>query len=125
MINNRLDRLSEYPFTRLTRLLADIPIRSNHEPIVMSLGEPQHEPPALIDEVLRRHAHLWSRYPPAAGTPEFRAAIGEWLTRGYRLPSGLLDPDRSVLPVAGTREALFLAGLLAVPDAGTAARRRC
>ncbi|UEM03971.1 aminotransferase class I/II-fold pyridoxal phosphate-dependent enzyme [Skermanella rosea] len=116
LVNDRLGRLSDYPFTRLASLLAGITPRVNAEPVVMSVGEPQHAPPALIDQVLRTQAHLWGKYPPVAGTPEFRAAAARWLDRRYGLPAGMVEPDRMVLPVAGTREALFLAALLAVPE---------
>ncbi|UEM21446.1 aminotransferase class I/II-fold pyridoxal phosphate-dependent enzyme [Skermanella mucosa] len=116
LVNDRLGRLSDYPFTRLASLLAGITPRTNAEPVIMSVGEPQHAPPALIDEVLRTQAHLWGKYPPVAGTPEFRAAAARWLDRRYGLPAGMVEPDRMVLPVAGTREALFLAALLAVPE---------
>ncbi len=114
--NDRLDRLSDYPFTRLASLLADQPVRINRPTLMLSLGEPQHPPPPLIDEALRANAHLWGKYPPVGGTAEFRAAVAGWLSRRYRLAEGLLDPEVSVLPVAGTREALFLAALLAVPE---------
>ncbi|MEI8396128.1 MAG: aminotransferase class I/II-fold pyridoxal phosphate-dependent enzyme, partial [Rhodospirillaceae bacterium] len=114
--NNRLDRLSDYPFTRLTQLLADQPVRPGLPVLALSLGEPQHQPPPLIDETLRLHAHLWGKYPPVGGTPDFRAAVGAWLERRYALPAGALDPEISVLPVAGSREALFLTALLAVPE---------
>ncbi len=113
--NGRLDQLTDYPFTRLAALLSDITPRANVPPILMSVGEPQHPPPALIDETLRANAHLWGKYPPVAGTPEFRAAVGDWLNRRYALPAGLFDAATSVLPVSGTREALFLLALLAVP----------
>jgi succinyldiaminopimelate transaminase len=114
--NDRLDRLSDYPFTRLSRLLADLSPPAGLAPLLLSLGEPQHPPPALIGEVLAANAHLWGRYPPVNGTADFRAAAGAWLERRYRLPPGRLDPEVSVLPVAGSREALFLTALLAVPE---------
>ena len=114
--NDRLDRLTDYPFTRLATLLSGVRPRANVEPIMMSVGEPQHKPPAIIDETLRANAHLWGKYPPVGGTPEFRAAVGDWLTRRYALTAGLFDAETSVLPVSGTREALFLLALLAVPQ---------
>ncbi len=114
--NDRLDRLSDYPFTRLATLLADQPVRINRPTLMLSLGEPQHPSPALIDEALRANAHLWGKYPPVNGSADFRAAVGAWLNRRYRLPGGALDPEVSVLPAAGTREALFLTALLAVPE---------
>lgn len=118
LVDDRFSRLSDYPFTRLTALLSQVQPRSNDEPVVMSIGEPQHAPPALIDEILHANAHLWGRYPPIAGTPEFREAAAGWLARRYRLPEGFLDSARSILPVSGTRESLFLAALLAVPGNG-------
>ena len=114
--NDRLDRLSDYPFTRLATLLADQPVRINRPTLMLSLGEPQHPSPALIDETLRANAHLWGKYPPVNGSADFRAAVGAWLNRRYGLPEGALDPEVSVLPAAGTREALFLTALLAVPE---------
>ncbi|MBX9633562.1 MAG: aminotransferase class I/II-fold pyridoxal phosphate-dependent enzyme, partial [Magnetospirillum sp.] len=115
LANDRLDRLSDYPFTRLTALLSGITPRANVAPTVMSIGEPQHQPPALIDAAVHANAHLWGKYPMVAGTPDWRAAVGDWLTRRYGLPQGLFDPETSVLPAAGTREALFQAALLTVP----------
>jgi succinyldiaminopimelate transaminase len=116
LVNDRLGRLSDYPFTRLASLLSGITPRANVEPVIMSVGEPQHAPPALIDEVLRTKSHLWGKYPPVAGTPEFRTSAAGWLNRRYGLPDGMIDAEKTILPVAGTREALFLAALLAVPE---------
>lgn len=113
--NDRLDALTDYPFTRLANLLSGVTPRANTAPVMLSVGEPQHPPPALIDEALRANAAGWGKYPPVGGTPEFRAAAGDWLTRRYALPAGLFQPDRSLLPVSGTREALFMLALLAVP----------
>src|SRR6185369_4093149 len=59
----------------------------------------------------------WNRYPPLNGTPELRAACAGWLTRRYRLPAGMIDPETQIMPVAGTREGLFSAALLAVSPA--------
>lgn len=115
--NDRFDRLTDYPFTRLTNLLSDVTPRANVPPVMLSLGEPQHPTPPVFDETLRANAHLWSKYPLVGGTPEFRAAVGDWLTRRFALPAGLFDAETSVLPVSGTREALFLLALAAVPTA--------
>lgn len=114
-VNDRLERLTDYPFTRLARLLADVTPGANVPPRVMSVGEPQHAPPAVIDETLHANRHLWGKYPPVNGTPELRAAIAGWLGRRYGLSAGLIDPDRHILPATGTREALFLLALAVVP----------
>lgn len=116
LVDDRLYRLGDYPFTRLADLLSGIAPRTDEEPVVMSLGEPQHAPPPLIDEALRADALLWGKYPPVAGTPRFRAAAAGWLQRRYRLPDGLVDVERGILPLSGTREGLFLTALLSVPE---------
>lgn len=119
MYNSRLDLLNDYPFQRLNDLLAGITPRANHPPVIMSVGEPQHQPPAFVREIIDRGDGTWNRYPPLNGTPGFRAACADWLTRRYRLKPGSLDADTQVTPVAGTREGLFQAALLAItPRAG-------
>ncbi len=115
MINDRLNLLRDYPFRRLNNLLMGLEPPSNVEPLIMSIGEPQHPYPEFVTEVLKKHAGLWGKYPPTSGTSEFRTAVKDWITKRYGLPPGMIEPDRNILPVAGTREALFAAALLAVP----------
>lgn len=115
MYNSRLDGLTDYPFQRLSALLADITPPADVEPLAMSIGEPQHPAPKLIQEELARHATEWNKYPPTAGTKAYRHAVADWLTQRYGLPADFIDPDKNTLPVAGTREALFMAGELTVP----------
>jgi N-succinyldiaminopimelate aminotransferase len=117
---DRLERIGDYPFDRLRALLNPVTPRVN-EPIMLSIGEPQHAPPPIIKETVSEHAALWGRYPPMAGTPEFRRAVADWLARRYALPDGLVDPDKNVIPVSGTREALFMIALAAVPERGEGA----
>ncbi|MAF96186.1 MAG: aspartate aminotransferase [Rhodospirillaceae bacterium] len=115
MLNPRLSTLPEYPFQRLRELLDPIDPPAAIEPLVLSIGEPRHPPPPMIAEIFAASADLWGRYPPGDGTPEFRAATAAWLAARYGLDNGAVDPDRHVLPVAGTREALYLVSALAVP----------
>lgn len=115
MHNELLDRLTEFPFRRLAAKLAGIAPPAGLLPLDLGIGEPQHQPPALLAEAVARNGHLWNRYPPVNGTPENRAACADWLTRRYELPEGALDPDRHVLPVAGTKEGLFMLASAAVP----------
>ena len=115
MLNPRLDQLMTYPFERLTHMLDDVAPPPGVVPIVMSLGEPRHAPPAFVTETLNGEAAAWGRYPPNRGTPGFRGAVADWLARRYGLPDGLITADASVLPCAGTREALFMFALVAVP----------
>lgn len=114
-LNPQLDTLSDYPFEALRTLLNPVTPVVNDVPILMSVGEPQHQPPALLTETLAAHAHEWNKYPPMAGTPELRQAIVNWLGRRYRLPEGALDPDRHILTLAGTKEGLYLLAGLVVP----------
>jgi aspartate/methionine/tyrosine aminotransferase len=114
---SRLARLADNPFARLAELLAGIQPRTDAAPIAMSVGEPQHETPALAARLVAENAHLWNRYPPMAGTPDYRAACAEWLARRYRLPAGMITGERHVLALNGTKEGLFQLGLLAVPEA--------
>ena len=114
--NDRLGALSDYPFTRLASLLAGITPRANVAPLALSVGEPQHAPPALLTETLAAApAADWAKYPPVAGTLELREAVAGFLARRYGLPDGFVDRDHGILPASGTREALFQAALLAVP----------
>ncbi len=107
MRNQRLDRLAEFPFRRLAALLASVPPPAGGT-LDLALGEPRHAPPALLAETVATHAHLWNRYPPVLGTAEFRAAVAAWLTRRFALPQGSVDPERHVVPLAGTKEGLYL-----------------
>src|ERR1700680_4155961 len=118
-MNPHLEALHAYPFERLARLKANLipPAQLTH--IAMSIGEPQHPPPAFVLEVLRRHLDRLGSYPATAGLPELRAACAGWLTRRYRLPPGSMNPATMVLPVNGTREGLF-AFVQAAVDGGRA-----
>lgn len=114
MLNTRLDSLPGYPFARLRRLLEGVNPPAGVAPVMMSIGEPQHPPPHLLAEVLSARAADWGKYPPLRGTPEFRRAVADWLTRRYHLPGDFIEAERNVLPVSGTREAIFMFGLVAV-----------
>src|SRR5436190_15188604 len=107
--NTRLDPLKDYAFRRLRELLSPIQPRSNRAPILLSVGEPQNQPPAFITEEMAKNADKWNRYTDHAGTPEFRKAVAAWLTRRYRLPAGMVNADKHILPVPGSREGLFMA----------------
>jgi N-succinyldiaminopimelate aminotransferase len=106
-VNPRLDRLHAYPFERLARLKAGVTPPAGLEHIAMSIGEPQHTPPAFVLEALRANLHRLGSYPATAGLPEFRASAAHWLQRRFTLPAGSVNPETMVLPVNGTREALF------------------
>lgn len=105
-MNPRLDLLHAYPFERLARLKSGVsPPDIPH--IAMSIGEPQHEPPAFILETLRANLHRLGSYPVTIGLIELRAAAARWLERRFSLPANAVSAESMVLPVNGTREALF------------------
>jgi len=103
-MNPRLARLQPYPFERLRALMAGVAPPAL-PPIRLSIGEPQHATPDLIRSALVGHLDGLSTYPATAGLDQLREAMAAWFRRRYGLPE--LDPARQVLPVNGTREALF------------------
>ena len=106
-MNPNLSQLQPYPFERLAKLLDGITAPQGLQPIALSIGEPRHATPAFITEEVITHLHGLSRYPLTRGIAELREAITQWLTARFSLPATSLDPGRHVLPVNGTREALF------------------
>jgi len=114
--NPRLDQLGDYAFTKLNQILAPLSPKANTTPIVMSVGDPLHQPPKFLAEVIAKHADVWNKYPPMIGIPAYREAVAAWLTRRYGLKAGMVSPDRNILPVAGTKEGLFLVAQVAVPE---------
>ncbi|MGI9435287.1 MAG: aminotransferase class I/II-fold pyridoxal phosphate-dependent enzyme, partial [Geminicoccaceae bacterium] len=116
MHNPRLDGLQNYFFRRLAALLEPLEPASSDEQIDLSIGQPMHATPDLLTETLADNGHLWRNYPPVKGTSAFRDAARNWLTRRYRLPDGMLSADEHVLPVAGTKEALFMLSQLVTPE---------
>ena len=104
-MNPRLGLLQPYPFERLRALLAAASPPKELRPISLGLGEPQHPTPALIKDALAANLGALSRYPVTLGLPELRIAIAEWLARRHGIP--VPDANKQVIPVNGSREALF------------------
>ena len=103
-MNPLLARLHAYPFERLRALMADITPSPAHQPIGLGIGEPRHATPALIEQALVANLKGLSNYPATAGEPRLREAIAGWVQRRYGVA---LDAAAQVLPVNGSREALF------------------
>ena len=103
-MNPRLALLHAYPFERWRELTSDIRPAALLAPISLGLGEPKHKTPALIEEALVRALPALSSYPATAGEPAFREAVAGWVQRRYGVT---LDAATQVLPVNGSREALF------------------
>lgn len=106
-MNPSLARLQPYPFERLRALLAGAQPPAGLPHISMSIGEPRHTPPPFVVEALTRSLDTLSTYPTTLGVAQFRTAVAGWLTRRFRLPQGAVNADSMILPVNGTREALF------------------
>jgi N-succinyldiaminopimelate aminotransferase len=104
-MNPDLQKLHPYPFERLRQLLAGLTPPAGLAHINLSIGEPKHPTPALINEALTRSLAGLAQYPTTLGTDALREAIAGWLQRRYAVPK--IDPATQVLPVNGSREALF------------------
>ena len=106
-MNPQLDVLHQYPFERLNTLLADVAPNPDKDLIPLSLGEPKHAPPEFVLEFLsdqNEMAKHLATYPATKGVIELREAIARWLGRRFHVE---IDAETEVLPVNGTREALF------------------
>jgi len=99
-VNPLLAKLKPYPFEKLRALTGGAPAEIN-----LSIGEPKHPTPRLVKDALAANLDGLATYPQTVGTPELREAIAGWLARRYAIPGP--DPATQVLPVNGSREALF------------------
>ena len=106
-MNNALDTLQPYPFEKLRALLAGVQPAAGKTPIALSIGEPKHASPAFVAQALSDNLAQLAVYPTTLGIPALREAIAGWCQRRFGVPEGWLDAARHVLPVNGTREALF------------------
>jgi len=104
-VNPLLEKLQPYPFEKLRALLAGVTPNPGLAPINLSIGEPKHPTPALVKAALAGALDGLAVYPLTAGLPQLREAIAAWLARRYGIPAP--DPETQVLPVNGSREALF------------------
>ncbi len=104
-MNPNLDKLHPYPFEKLRQLLHGIQPPGGLREIRLSIGEPQHETPAFIKDALADNLKGLANYPTTAGSDALRGAIAAWLSRRYDIPAP--DAQEQILPVNGSREALF------------------
>ena len=104
-MNPRLSRLQPYPFERLRQWFAGVTPNPALVPINLSIGEPRHPTPAVVLDALTSGLRGLSNYPTTIGAPALRESIAAWLVRRHALAT--LDPATQVLPVLGSREALF------------------
>jgi N-succinyldiaminopimelate aminotransferase len=107
-MNSDLHLLQPYPFEKLAKLKANCLPPPHLHAINLSLGEPQHATPALIITAMTAAlAHGLGKYPTTQGSDILRQSIAHWLAQRFQLPADSLNPNRHILPVNGTREALF------------------
>ena len=107
----RFSNLPAYAFPRLRALLDHHP--AGGEVVHMTIGEPKHDFPAWVTEVIVENAHLFQSYPPNEGSPELRGAITDWIARRYGVT---LDPEKNVMALNGTREGLYNAAMALCPE---------
>jgi N-succinyldiaminopimelate aminotransferase len=117
-VNPLLQKLQPYPFERLRSLLAGSVPPAGLAPIDLSIGEPKHPTPEVLTRALAASLDSLSSYPKTAGSDELRAAIAAWLSARFGLPA--VDPASQVLPVCGSREALFSFAQACLDPAGAA-----
>jgi N-succinyldiaminopimelate aminotransferase len=104
-MNPNLNLLQPYPFQRLRDLFNGTTPNPAYAPINLSIGEPKHATPQLIKDALTQNLAGLATYPTTVGTIELREAISAWISRRYGIPA--INPDKAILPVNGSREALF------------------
>ena len=105
-MNPNLELLHPYPFEKLNQLKQGItPPNKSH--IALSIGEPKHATPDFIHNGLTDNLDGLAKYPTTKGIPELRLAIANWISQRFNIPASTIDTETQVLPVSGTREALF------------------
>ncbi len=105
-MNSDLDKLQPYPFEKLTALLAQVDI-ADKPPIALSIGEPKHQSPQFVIDELVSNIEKLGVYPTTKGVPALRESISTWATQRFNLKQNSLCPEKNILPVNGTREAIF------------------
>jgi N-succinyldiaminopimelate aminotransferase len=104
-MNPDLQKLQPYPFEKLTALKAQVSPNENLQHIALSIGEPKHPAPEFVTQCLKDNISRVENYPTTKGLPELRETIAQWLKQRFGLST--LSSEQQVVPVNGTREALF------------------
>ncbi len=106
-MNQGLENLQPYPFEKLKDLLSGVIPPAGKTGISLSIGEPRHDTPGFVTRAMQDNLQLASRYPLTRGDATLREAISQWLVNRFSLQASSIDPAKHVIPVNGTREALF------------------
>ena len=104
-MNPDLSKLQPYPFEKLAKLKGEVTPPADLEHIALSIGEPKHPAPEFVLDTLRTELQRVENYPTTKGLPELNSTIASWLERRFSLAN--VDPVSQVIPVNGTREAIF------------------
>ena len=121
-MNPLLQRLQPYPFERLKHLFSTVTPSATYPPISLGIGEPRHATPQLVLDALAASTEALSSYPATAGLPALRQSCANWVQRRYGLA---LNPDAQILPINGSREALFAFAQTVVDGSKTGASVVC
>ena len=116
-MNPHLQLLQPYPFQRLRDLFAGVTPNPAFNNINLSIGEPKHATPQLIKDALTANLNGLANYPTTLGSPELRLAIANWIARRYGIAAP--NPDTAILPINGSREALFAFAQVAIDASKT------
>ncbi len=104
-MNPDLNKLQPYPFQKLTKLFGEVTPNASYQPISLHIGEPKHATPQFIKDALVADLAGLANYPTTIGSDALRTVIANWLARRYPIPTP--DAKTQILPVNGSREALF------------------
>ncbi|MFT6255343.1 MAG: N-succinyldiaminopimelate aminotransferase, partial [Granulosicoccus sp.] len=107
MTHPNLSQLHPYPFEKLNKIKSELTPPEHLSHISLSIGEPKHKPPQFVLDELTNNIQQVSSYPSTKGTEALRQAISDWATQRFSLAQNSLSADKHILPVNGTREALF------------------
>ena len=113
MLNSEFDELKDWMFGSLNNLLSGIESNPNYEIIKMTVGEPTLGPPNFIRKELEKSFSDWGKYPPTEAIPILKKSIMGYLERRFKYSNNIVDENKNMLPVPGTREPLHLVGLIA------------
>ncbi|MBV69022.1 MAG: succinyldiaminopimelate transaminase [Pelagibacterales bacterium] len=110
-LNKNINKISEYPFNRLRKLLSKEKKSNKNKILDLSIGQPYHKFPPFVKNILVKENPKWSLYPPIKGLPILRSEYLKWLKRRFNLKSAFFG-DENILPLSGTREGLFSISLV-------------
>jgi len=106
-MNKYLTKLQPYPFEKLNKLVSQMDANTQLQAVSLAIGEPKHPTPAIIKDTLNLHIDELSKYPATRGTNALRNTCADWIRSRFQLSEENLDSKNNILPVNGTREALF------------------